>query len=262
MKTRSSPSPAPNPSGTHARRSGTHVQRSSASVRTTASAAPGHSDSTARPGVRQSRLDKEAHILKVAVQHFAQYGYEGISIDSIAQGLGISRHNLLYYYPSKDALYQAAIAHVLDPWLQGMGQLSRSDDPAAAVRQYIEVKMQISQQWPEGARLFAQEIMAGAPRIRTVLSERVLPMLKDDVACFERWAEQGRVARIDFTQLMFIIWSVTQAYAELEPQFAFLLDRPKLLSQDYDRAQSLIVGMVLSALGLAAPPANAALHNN
>ena len=47
---------------------------------------------------------------------------------------------------------------------------------------------------------------------------------------------------------MFIIWSVTQAYAEQEAQFALLLGKPALTERDYEKAEELIVRMVLSAL--------------
>ena len=42
------------------------------------------------------------------------------SLENIAAGLGISRHNLLYYYPSKEGLYRAVLDEVLAEWLQRM----------------------------------------------------------------------------------------------------------------------------------------------
>ena len=74
------------------------------------------------------------------------------------------------------------------------------------------------------------------------------PLLKTEVRTFERWAREGRIAKVNFTHLMFIIWSVTQAYAEQEAQFALLLGKPALTERDYEKAEELIVRMVLSAL--------------
>ena len=67
---------------------------------------------------------------------------------------------------------------------------------------------------------------------------------------FERWAKEGRIAKINFTHLMFIIWSVTQAYADQEAQFALLLGKPALTEKDYEKAEALISQLVLSGLGL------------
>ena len=69
-----------------------------------------------------------------------------------------------------------------------------------------------------------------------------------DIAILAILSREGRIAKVNFTHLMFIIWSVTQAYAEQEAQFALLLGKPALTERDYEKAEELIVRMVLSAL--------------
>ena len=96
-------------------------------------------------------------------------------------------------------------------------------------------------------------MIAGAPRYGTAISERVGPLLKTEVRTFERWAREGRIAKVNFTHLMFIIWSVTQAYAEQEAQFALLLGIPALTEREYDKAEELLVRMVLGALAPGEP---------
>ena len=198
---------------------------------------------------KASRLRKEQGILAEAENHFAQFGFEGASLESIAAAIGISRHNLLYYFPNKEALYQRVLDDVLTQWLEGMEALSHSDDPEQALRRYIRAKLQYSRMRPQGAKVFTKEVIAGAPRYGAAIAERVGPLLKTEVRTFERWAREGRIAKVNFTHLMFIIWSVTQAYAEQEAQFALLLGKPALTERDYNNAEELIVRMVLSALG-------------
>jgi hypothetical protein len=62
--------------------------------------------------------------------------------------------------------------------------------------------------------VFTKEVVAGLPRYRAVFAQRVGPVLQAEVRTFERWAQEGRIARINFTHLMFVIWSITQAYAD------------------------------------------------
>ena len=197
-----------------------------------------------------ARLLKEQAILAEAENHFAQFGFEGASLESIAAAAGISRHNLLYYFPSKEALYQRVLDDVLNQWLAGMDDLSLSNDPEAALRQYIQAKLRYSREHPDGAKVFTKEVIAGAPRYGKAIAERVGPRLKAEVRTFERWAKEGRIAKVNFTHLMFIIWSVTQAYADQEAQFALLLGKPALTEKDYEKAEALIVRLVLSGLGL------------
>ncbi|MDP4072966.1 TetR/AcrR family transcriptional regulator [Acidovorax sp. A1169] len=203
---------------------------------------------TAAKAPTASRLLKEQGILTEAENHFAQFGFEGASLESIAAAIGISRHNLLYYFPNKEALYQRVLDDVLTQWLAGMEDLSHSDDPQQALRRYIRAKLRYSRERPNGAKVFTKEVIAGAPRYGKAIAARVGPLLKAEVRTFERWAREGRIARVNFTHLMFIIWSVTQAYAEQEAQFALLLGKPALTERDYGKAEELICRMVIKAL--------------
>ena len=201
----------------------------------------------ARP-VRAARVEKEQAILREAEAQFARYGFEGATLVSIGAAVGISRHNLLYYFPSKEALYQRVLDDVLTLWLQGMGEIAAGDDPATALRGYIGAKMKSSRERPDGSRVFTKEVIAGAPRYAGAIVERVLPALKTDVRVFERWARERRIERVNFTHLMFVIWAVTQAYADLAPQFALLLGKPALEARDFAAAQALIERLVLAGL--------------
>ena len=197
---------------------------------------------------RASRPLKERGILQHAEVQFAQFGFEGASLENIAAAAGISRHNLLYYFPSKEALYQRVLDDVLNEWLGGMQDLSQSTDPEAALRQYIRAKLRYSREHPHGAKVFTKEVITGLPRYSAAIAQRVAPVLKADVRTFERWAREGKIARIDFTHLLFVIWSVTQAYADQEAQFALLLGKPALTARDYGKAEEVICRMVWAAL--------------
>ena len=193
---------------------------------------------------RAARVSKEQAILREAEAQFARAGFEGATLEGIAAGVGISRHALLYYFPSKDALYRRVLDDVMAHWLSGMGELARSDDPAAALQAYIAAKMRSSRERPDGSRVFTQEVMAGAPRYADALAAQVRPMLEADVRAFERWARQGRVRRVDFRHLLFTIWAMTQAYADHAPQFALLLGKQQLQPADFASAQKLIEQLV------------------
>lgn len=194
------------------------------------------------------RLDKEQLILDSAERLFAQYGFEGVSLESIAAAVGISRHNLLYYFPGKEALYRRVLDRVLDRWLECMAAISVSDNPQEALSAYIAAKLRFSREHPAGSQVFTREVIAGAPRYAEVIEKRVAPMLREDLKTLEKWANEGRIARIDFTHLMFLIWSVTQGYADLAPQFAMLLGKPKLDDRDFATAQSVLTRLVMAGL--------------
>jgi len=204
-----------------------------------------------RAGVRApraARLEKEALILAEAERQFARFGFEGVSLDSIATELGLSRQNMLYYYANKEALYGAVLDSVLTSWLSSMDALAREHDPRAAIDSYIRAKLRFSQERPSGSAVFTREIMAGAPRYAEQLARNVIPLLRADVRTFERWAREGLVAHIDFTHLMFVIWSSTQAYADLSTQFAVFLGKRRLTDRDFEAAHALLTELVWTSL--------------
>lgn len=197
---------------------------------------------------RAARLRKQESILLEAERQFARLGFEGVTLDSIAAALGISRQNMLYYFASKDELYRAVLDGVLASWLEGMDVLAKGADPEAAISGYIRAKLRYSQERPSGSAVFTREVMAGAPRYALALAHSVLPRLRSDVRAFEKWARQGLIERVNFTHLMFVIWSATQAYADLAPQFALLVGKPRLGERDFAAAHALITELVMARL--------------
>src|SRR4051812_40158277 len=114
---------------------------------------PSPAATAARP-LRAARVEKEQAILREAEAQFARYGFEGASLESIAAALGLSRHNLLYYFPSKKSLYRRVLDDVMTQWLEGMGELAVGDDPESGLRRYIAAKLRSSRERPDGSAVF------------------------------------------------------------------------------------------------------------
>jgi TetR/AcrR family transcriptional regulator len=197
---------------------------------------------------RAATLRKQEAILGEAERQFARYGFEGVSLDSIAAALDLSRQNLLYHWPSKEDLYRAVLDSVMGEWMDNMTAIAEADEPEAAIHTYVRVKLRFSRDRPSGNAVFTREIMAGAPRYRDVLKAQVMPLLHADVKRFEDWAAQGLIRHLDFTHLMFLIWSSTQAYADLAPQFSLYMGKPALDDADFDAAHELITGLIWRSL--------------
>jgi TetR/AcrR family transcriptional regulator len=200
-----------------------------------------------------ARLRKIDMILSSAERHFALLGFEGAPLEQIAQDAGFSRHNLLYYYPSKEALYQAVLASVIDDWLGHMTGLSKDGDPAQQIRQYICEKFEFARTRPYGSQLFTKEMIAGAPFAASAVRERIAPLLAANVAAFAHWAEQGLIAPVNFQHLMFSIWAITQGYVDQQTQFALLQDKAALDAGDFAQAEALLVQMLSATLKIELP---------
>ncbi|MDD2545463.1 MAG: TetR/AcrR family transcriptional regulator [Burkholderiaceae bacterium] len=207
---------------------------------------------------KPSRLRKEQAILVEAESHFARFGFAGASLEAIAIDLGISRHNLLYYFPSKDLLYQRVLVDVLQQWLEGLQNIALSAGPEEALRGYIGHKLRYSRDRPNGVKVFTKEIMSGASHDHRAILEDMAPRLSVSVQAFERWAQEGRIASVDFRHLMFALWTMTEAYATHHTPFALLLGQAELRPTDYAEAENFILRMVLGALQPMGPKEHAA----
>lgn len=206
-----------------------------------------------KPPIKRRVLDRdrlEADIVAIAVRVFAESGYEGASIASVAAQAGLSKQNLMYYFPTKQALYQRVLDDVLDEWLARMDLLADPHgQPADMLRAYIQAKLRFSRDHPWASRVYALEVISGAPMVGEQIRRRVVPLVRKDIEVFERWIAEGRIAAVNATHLLFAIWAMTQSYADFAPQMALVLNR-KLSARDFSDGEKLIVDMVVSAVAL------------
>lgn len=195
----------------------------------------------------------EADIVTEAVRVFAECGYEGASIATVADNAGLSKQNLMYYFPTKQALYQRVLDDVLDEWLDRMDNLADPEqDPRDVLRAYIQAKLRFSREQPWASRVYAMEVIGGAQLYGEQIQNRVVPLLRKDIEVFERWIGEGKIAPINATHLLFAIWAMTQSYADFSAQMALVLNRKQLTRKDFDDAEKMITDMVLSAVAIPA----------
>ena len=193
----------------------------------------------------------EADIVAEAVRVFAECGYEGASIATVAENAGLSKQNLMYYFPTKQALYERVLGGVLDEWLERMACLADPDqDPRDVLRAYVQAKLRFSREQPWASRVYAMEVISGAQLYGDQIQKRVVPLLRKDIEVFERWIGEGKIGPINATHLLFAIWAMTQSYADFSTQMALVLNRKQLSKKDFDDGEIMITNMVLAAVAL------------
>lgn len=174
---------------------------------------------------RQSRIQRKNReaILAAALQEFSAQGFAGTTIDRIAETAGLSKPNVLYYFPSKEAIHRELLMALLDLWLSPLRDLRAEGDPVDQLLAYARRKLELSRDYPRESRLFANEVLQGAPRLTPILGGALRDLVDEKSALIEVWADQGRIARIDPHHLLFSIWALTQHYADFEVQVRAVL---------------------------------------
>lgn len=172
-----------------------------------------------------TRIQKKnrAVILDAALNVFSAHGFRGATVDQIAVEAGLSKPNLLYYFPSKEAIHTALLSGLLETWLAPLHDLDADGDPMEEILAYIRRKLQMSRELPRESRLFANELVQGAPRIHQALSNDLRELVDEKTAILTDWMDQGKIARLHPYHLVFSIWALTQHYADFDVQVRAIL---------------------------------------
>jgi len=161
---------------------------------------------------------KKQAILSAALETFSQFGIHGTRLEQVAELAGVSKTNLLYYFPSKEALYVSVMQQILDIWLVPLKAFREELTPLVAIQQYIRLKLEVSRDYPQASRLFCLEMLQGAPLLKTVLSGDMKSLVDEKSAIIAGWVATGKLAPVDPHHLIFMIWAATQHYADFSAQ--------------------------------------------
>lgn len=199
---------------------------------------------------RRTRIqeEKETLILSAALEVFAQNGFAGTTLDDIAGLAGMSKPNLIYYFASKEEIYRAVLGRTLATWLEPLIALDPTGEPLAEIRDYIRRKLEMSRERPQESRLFAGEILAGAPLIRDALEGDLKNLVDEKVAVIRQWTADGMLAAHDPYHLIFAIWAMTQHYADFDVQVQAVLGRETDESARYAGAERFMEEVILRGL--------------
>ena len=204
-------------------------------------------DDNAKGLIRQAN---ESRILSAAESVFARAGFGGATMAAIATASGLPKANLHYYFGSKDVLYRAVLARTLNDWLTPTHCITVDADPRTALEQYIRAKMALSAERPDGSKVYANEMLHGAPVVQGILTDELRPMVQEKAAVLQTWIDDGRMAALDPTHLFFTIWAATQTYADFDVQVCAVLGRRSLSAKDHARATEHVVSLLLRGCGL------------
>jgi TetR/AcrR family transcriptional regulator len=162
-------------------------------------------------------------ILEAALEVFSMHGFRGSTIDQIAESAGMSKPNLLYYFRRKEDIHETLIQRLLKTWLQPLRELDDVGDPITELRSYIRRKLEMARDYPRESRLFANEILQGAPRIMPLLEGELKALVDEKAAIISGWMRAGKIATTDPRHLIFSIWATTQHYADFDVQVRAVL---------------------------------------
>ena len=175
---------------------------------------------------KRTRIQTENRrlIRAAALQIFARDGFRGATVDAIASSAGMSKPNLLYYFPRKDDIYRDLLQGLLQDWLAPLKEIDPGGEPTEEITAYIRRKIDLARDFPTESRLFANEMIRGAPILKDILAGDLKRLVDEKAAVIKGWMTEGRLTPVDPHHLIFAIWATTQHYADFDVQVRAILD--------------------------------------
>lgn len=196
------------------------------------------------------RRENERMILDAAERVFAEAGYGGATMQLIADMAGLPKANLHYYFPTKEALYRQVVRNIFEIWLHAADSFDDAPGPVEGIGAYIEAKMAISRRHPYGSKVWASEVMHGAPVIQDYLETTLRDWTAGRMAVIQTWVDQGKMAPVDPRHLLYMLWAMTQHYADFGHQIETLNNGEPLSDAQWREATETVKSVILRGIGV------------
>lgn len=204
----------------------------------------------ARPiSKKEIRQENERVILVAAEKVFAEAGFGGATMQLIADVAGLPKANLHYYFPTKEALYRRVVQDIFHVWLQAADIFDAAPGPIEGIGAYIDAKMEISRRQPAGSKVWASEVMHGAPVIQDYLETTLVEWTEGRMAVIQRWIDAGQMDAVDPRHLLYMLWATTQHYADFGHQIETLNGGKPFSDADWEAAKASVKTIILNGIG-------------
>ncbi|AZO13791.1 TetR/AcrR family transcriptional regulator [Mesorhizobium sp. M2A.F.Ca.ET.043.05.1.1] len=203
-----------------------------------------------RPMRRQDiRRENEKAILIAAEKVFAEAGFGGATMQLIADLAGLPKANLHYYFATKEELYQSVVQNIFEIWLQAANCFDVARGPIDGISAYIDAKMEISRRHPDGSKVWASEVMHGAPVLQDYMESTLREWTDGRVEIIKRWIDEGKMDPVDPRHLLYMLWATTQHYADFGHQIETLNGGKPLSDRQWREAKENIKRVILTGIG-------------
>jgi len=123
-------------------------------------------------------VDSRSRILEIAARLFARQGFSGVSLQAIAERVGITKPSLLYHFPSKDQLREEVLRDLFEHWATRIPNLLRA--VATGEGRFEALMDELSsffREDPDRARLLIREIMDRPDEMRASIASSLGPLV-------------------------------------------------------------------------------------
>lgn len=196
------------------------------------------------------RAQNQTLILAAAEEEFVLQSYRGATMQGIADRAGLPKANIHYYFKNKKNLYKVVLQAIIQEWNEGLVTMTVDSDPKIVIEKFVRTKLRQAFAHPSRHKLFAIEVIGGAPHLHDFMSSTMKEWALDKTEVMTTWYRQGKISIADPLQLLILIWATTQRYAEFETEIVGLMQKDAYGAEDEARAADFLVPFILRGCGI------------
>ena len=201
-----------------------------------------------KPGkIREKNVEQ---IIEAAECEFVLHGFKGASTQAIADRAGLPKANVHYYFKNKVILYNSVLENIIERWNSVLEDIQYDDDPAEVIENFIRTKVRLSYTHPRSSKIFAMEIIQGAPHLKDYIRSDLRDWVRERTKVINAWIEQGKMKPVDPVHLIFLIWSSTQHYADFETQILTVMNKAEYEEEDVEHITRQLTDIIMGGCGL------------
>jgi len=146
-------------------------------------------------------------ILIAATSAFGENGYDGTSLDSLAQELGIRKQSILYHYPTKEALLDASVSSAIQVLSDVLSEAAKdSQDGWERIETMVRGIFRLAIQRPELLGLLREVSRLGPPMLTKAI-KGLEPLIFGATKWLKNEMENGRIVESDPHLLVLSVYS-------------------------------------------------------
>jgi TetR/AcrR family transcriptional regulator len=156
---------------------------------------------------RLPREQRHQELVRQALRAFGDRGYEGTTLDAVAEAAGVRKQTLLYYFPTKDDLFDACVDALIEGLERSLSKVLMSDEEGLdRVEAVIRTLFRLAEHWPEFP-LFIREAARRSPQVVQRIADALEPFRKAAIGFLERGMATGEFRRQDPGLLLFTLYT-------------------------------------------------------